>query len=91
METERAAGNHLLSVENRQRLNASGVLDVDSFDEKTIVILTNLGVLTVEGEDLHINRLNVDNGDIAIEGTSDQFRYTDLKEKGGGMFKNLFR
>ena len=91
METERAAGNHLLSVENRQRLNASGVLDVDSFDEKTIVILTNLGVLTVEGEDLHINRLNVENGDIAIEGTSDQFRYTDLKEKGGGMFKNLFR
>ncbi|PWM39067.1 MAG: sporulation protein YabP [Clostridiales bacterium] len=91
METERAAGNHLLSVENRQRLNASGVLDVDSFDEKTIVILTNLGVLTVEGEDLHINRLNVENGDIAIEGTIDQFRYTDLKEKGGGMFKNLFR
>ena len=91
METERAAGNHLLSVENRQRLNASGVLDVDSFDEKTIVILTNLGVLTVEGEDLHINRLNVENGDIAIEGTIDQFRYTDLKEKGCGMFKNLFR
>lgn len=55
------------------------------------MILTNLGVLTVEGEDLHINRLNVENGDIAIEGTIDQFRYTDLKEKGGGMFKNLFR
>jgi sporulation protein YabP len=92
MESERiTTGNHLLSVENRQRLNATGVLDVDSFDEKTVVILTNLGVLTVEGENLHINNLNVENGSIAIEGNIDQFRYTDLKEKGGGVFKGLFR
>lgn len=92
MESERiTTGNHLLSVENRQRLNATGVLDVDSFDEKTVVILTNLGVLTVEGENLHINNLNVENGSIAIEGSIDQFRYADLKEKGGGVFKGLFR
>ena len=92
MEGERLSeGNHLMTVENRQRLNATGVLDVDSFDEKTVVILTNMGVLTVEGENLHINSLNVENGDIAIEGTIDQLRYTDLKEKGGGMFKGLFR
>ncbi|MBQ7934793.1 MAG: sporulation protein YabP [Clostridia bacterium] len=91
MEMEHINGNHLLSVENRQRLNATGVLDVDSFDEKTVVILTNMGVLTVEGEDLHINRLNVENGDIAVEGSIDRLQYTDLKEKGGGMFKSLFR
>ncbi|MBQ6824676.1 MAG: sporulation protein YabP [Clostridia bacterium] len=83
-------GNHLLNVENRQRLSAGGVLDVDSFDEKAVVILTNMGVLTVEGNDLHINTLNVESGDIAIEGTIDQIRYSDLKEK-GGMFKGLFR
>ena len=91
MEMERMNGNHLLSVENRQQLNATGVLDVDSFDEKTVVILTNMGVLTVEGENLHINRLNVENGDIAVKGTIDRLQYTDLKEKGGGMFKSLFR
>ncbi len=91
MDAERAMGNHLLSVENRERLNATGVLDVDSFDEKTVVILTNMGVLTVEGENLHINRLNVENGDIAIEGQIDRFGYADLKEKGGNLFKGLFR
>ncbi len=90
MDEERTMGNHLLSVENRQRLNATGVLDVDHFDEKTVVILTNLGVLTVEGENLHINRLNVENGDIAIEGEIDRLGYADLKEK-GGVFKGLFR
>ncbi|MBR6794457.1 MAG: sporulation protein YabP [Clostridia bacterium] len=89
MDAERMIGNHLLTVENRQRLNATGVLDVDSFDEKTVVILTNLGVLTVEGENLHINRLSVENGDIAIEGEIDRFGYADLKQK-GGVFKGLF-
>ena len=91
METEKAnVGNHLLSVENRNRLNATGVLDVDSFDEKTVVILTNMGVLTIEGENLHINSLNVENGNIAIEGEIDQLQYTQLKEK-GSVFKGLFR
>ena len=83
-------GNHLLSLENRRQLTASGVLDVDSFDERAVVILTNMGVLTVEGEDLHINRLNVENGDITVEGAIDRLQYADLKEK-GGVFKGLFR
>lgn len=90
MEEERKTGNHLLSVENRKNLAATGVLDVDRFDEKAIVVLTNMGVLTVEGEDLHINRLNVENGEISIEGAIDRFYYTDLKEK-VGVFKGLFR
>ena len=89
MEEERK-GNHLLSVENRRILVATGVLDVDRFDEKAVVVLTNMGVLTVEGEDLHINRLNVENGEISIEGELDRFYYTDLKEK-AGVFKGLFR
>lgn len=84
-------GNHLLSLENRRQLRATGVLDVDHFDEKTVVLLTNMGVLTVEGEDLHINQLNVANGDIAIEGMVERMIYTDLKEKGGGMLGRLFR
>ena len=90
MEMERSGGNHLLSLENRRQLTASGVLDVDSFDERAVVILTNMGVLTVEGQDLHINRLNVENGDITVEGNIDRLQYADLKEK-GGVFKGLFR
>ena len=90
MDEERKGGNHLISVENRKQVMASGVLDVDRFDEKMVVVLTNLGVLTVQGEDLHINRLNVESGEIAIEGVIDCLQYADLKEK-GGVFKGLFR
>ena len=56
-----------------------------------LIVLTEQGVLTVEGEDLHINHLNVENGDIAIEGSVEALRYSDLKEKGGGLLKGLFR
>jgi sporulation protein YabP len=90
MEEERIKGNHLLSLENRARLVATGVLDVDRFDEKSVVLLTNLGVLTIEGADLHINRLSVEKGEVAIEGQLDRFGYADLKEK-GSVFKGLFR
>lgn len=89
MENEERSGNHLISMENRTRINATGVLDVDRFDENCVVLLTTQGVLTLEGEDLHINRLNVDNSEIAIEGTVDRLHYTALKEK-GGVFKSLF-
>ncbi len=91
MENEERGGTHLLSMENRNHLNATGVLDVDRFDERCVVLLTTQGVLTVEGEDLHINRLNVENSEIAIEGTIDQLQYSSLKEKGAGVFKSLFR
>lgn len=91
MEQEKPTGNHLLSLENRRQIRATGVLDVDSFDERQVVILTNMGVLTVEGEDLHINQLNVADGDLAIEGQIDRLQYTDLKNKSGGMLKGLFR
>ncbi len=90
MEKEQTGGHHLLSMENRTHLNATGVLDVDRFDEHSVVLLTNQGVLTVDGQDLHINRLNVENSEIAIEGTIDQVQYSTLKEK-GGVFKGLFR
>ena len=91
MDEERKAGNHQLSLEGRRLLRAGGVLDVDSFDEKTVVILTDQGVLTVEGEDLHINHLNVESGEIIVEGAVDGLHYADLKDKNGGLFKGLFR
>ncbi len=90
MEKEQIKGSHRLMLEDRRILTAGGVLDVDSFDEKNVVILTNMGVLSVEGEDLHINLLNVEAGEIAVEGRIDQLRYSELKEK-GGLFKGLFR
>ena len=60
---------HHLVLEDRRALTVSGVSDVDSFDELTVVIYTEMGELTVKGQGLHINRLNVETGDLTLEGT----------------------
>ena len=43
-----------LILENREKLNVSGVLDVLSFDDQIIIVETSLGLLTIKGEDLKI-------------------------------------
>ena len=44
--------NHSIIMENRRTMNISGITDVDSFDEKTIVLFTQLGELTIKGREL---------------------------------------
>ena len=49
-----------LILENREKLNVSGVLDVLSFDDQIVIIETELGLLTVKGDNLRINKLSTD-------------------------------
>ena len=44
---------HNIIMENRKTLSISGVTDVDNFDEKTILLYTQMGELTVQGKGLH--------------------------------------
>ena len=46
-------------LENREKLSISGVLDVLSFDDQIVILETELGLLTVKGENLRINKLMV--------------------------------
>ncbi len=79
-------------LEDRHTLTVSGVSDVDSFDEQSIVIFTQLGELCVKGSDLHINRLSLEIGEILVEGEIDSLTYSDREEKQtGGFFSKVFR
>lgn len=81
---------HQLLLEDRERLTISGVSDVDSFDETTIVVYTDLGELTIKGDNLHISRLNVETGDLKVEGTIAALTYAEPAVK-GGFFGRLFK
>lgn len=83
---------HNLVLEDRHSLTVSGVSDVDSFDEQTVIVFTEMGELTVRGEQLHINKLSVDTGDLSIEGKISSLTYTDEgPRQGGGFFSRVFR
>ncbi|MDO5560432.1 MAG: sporulation protein YabP [Oscillospiraceae bacterium] len=83
---------HNLIMENRKSLFISGVTDVDNFDEKTILLYTQMGELTVTGRDLHVNSVSVETGEMNIEGDIWALNYGDKDRKGPISFLGkLFR
>jgi len=83
-----------LILENRQKLSISGVIDVESFNEECVVVDTELGILIVHGDDLHINKLNLDNSELNIEGDIISCEYSDkesTRTKGFGFFGRMFK
>lgn len=90
-EKRASAMPHNLVLEDRRLLTVSGVSDVDSFDEETVVVFTDLGELTVRGSNLHINRLSVEVGELTVEGNIAALIYSDETPKSGGFFSRVFR
>ncbi len=82
---------HNLVLEDRRMLTVSGVSDVDSFDEETVIVFTDLGELTVRGKNLHINRLSVEVGELSVEGEIAALIYSDETPKNSGFFSRVFR
>ncbi len=82
---------HNLVLEDRRLLTVSGVSDVDSFDEETVIVFTDSGELTVRGSNLHINRLSVDVGELTVEGNIAALIYSEDTPKSGGFFSKVFR
>ena len=70
-----------LILENREKLTISGVIDVLSFDDQIVILETELGMLTIKGEDLRINKLSIDTQDVIIEGNINTLTYSDKEEK----------
>jgi sporulation protein YabP len=75
---------HSLVVNGRKQLSLQGVLLVDSFDEAEIKLETNMGVLSLKGEGLHITQLNLETGSLTAEGFFNSFQYMESKSKGKG-------
>jgi len=82
---------HNVILEGRERLSVSGVEDVESFNEETVVVYTSKGMLIVQGSGLHIEKLSLDGGDLAIEGLVHALRYEEETREKGGLFSRLFK
>lgn len=80
-------------LENRNKLNISGVLDVLSFDDQIVILDTELGMLTVKGENIKINKLNIDTTEIIIEGTINSLSYNqkEIDKKNQGILTKIFK
>lgn len=80
---------HKLLLDGRNRLNVSGVKDVESFDEAMIVLITVRGTLVVRGEGLHLKALSLENGEVAVDGLIDALTYEDDTPPRRGLFGRI--
>ncbi len=84
--------NHSLYINNRESLDLTGVIKVVTFNEENVVLQTSMGGLSIKGKSMKVNKLNVDNGEMSIEGYVYSIFYNDKdsasKEK---LLKKLFK
>ena len=78
---------HNIILEGREKLSISGVLDVQSFDEEQVLLETVRGMVLVRGQGLHVERLQLEAGELIVEGEIGLIEYDDSVQP---RFKRLF-
>jgi len=88
----RSVRPHSLSMEERRKAVITGVDAVDSFNEQMVVLSTTAGTLTLLGDQLHVSHLNLEDGQLLVEGEITALEYDERSRPGrGSLFTRLFR
>lgn len=91
-ETALRLRSHSIHIEDRALTSVTGVRDVGSFNDREVMLTTDAGALSIEGEGLHITRLDLDSGQVIIEGEIGAAVYEeDIPERKPGLFARMFR
>lgn len=92
MEERKEALQHRIVWTDRKRGNITGVTDVGSFDETTVILETDQGILTLKGKGLHIGKLSLEQGEVELDGVLRAWSTRGSRPaKKGSVLKRLFR
>lgn len=84
--------NQNIIMENREKISVTGVIDIHSFDDELVLAQTDLGILTIKGDDLKMNKLNLENNELIVEGQIIAVAYSDVSQaKKTGFMNKLFK
>lgn len=91
MQTVENSG-HGFTLINRNHAEITGVNDVDCFNEQLVVLMTNLGSMTISGTGLNISHLNKEDGRLIVDGEFDSIEYSGKRQGAkGGLFARWLR
>ena len=79
---------HKLQLNERTSLTMTGVAEVVSFDENTVVLQTSLGLQVIQGQQLQLKNLTLEGGQVAVEGSIRALSYEEPRQTG---WRRLFR
>ena len=85
---------HKMAINNRKSGSLTGIIDVIAFDEGEVILETDMGILAIKGQGLHVKRLDLERGEVDMEGRMDSFFYSEQKSfaaKSESFFERLFR
>ena len=90
--TDKIITNQNIIMENREKISVTGVIDIHRFDDELVLVPTDLGILTIKGDDLKMNKLNLENNELIIEGKIIAVAYSDINNtKKTGIMNKLFK
>jgi len=86
---------HKVEILQRESIRLTGVIHVESFDEKQVVVETEMGTLALMGEEFHITALDLEKGQMVLEGTLYSLEYSSLdrgaRRREGSFLQRIFR
>ncbi len=82
---------HSITLKNRANLNISGIEHIYSFNDKKIELRTSLGEMVIEGENLDMGKLSLDESVISIKGTINSIVYSKERKPQESFIKRLFK
>ena len=91
MEEKRYVNKHKIIIERREKLFVTGVLEVMRFDEEEVVAETDLGILIVKGDNLHVNGLNLEKGELEITGRVVGMNYAEERIQTKNILEKIFK
>lgn len=83
--------NQNIIIEDRNKMSISGVEQVDSYNENTIVLSTIKGGISIKGEGLNISKLNIDDGSVRISGLVNSLTYISKEGAPKNFMAKIFK
>lgn len=86
--------SHKLHMEDRNKIEMTGITDVISFDLNKVILESDYGVITIKGSNLHVNKLSVEKGELDVDGSIMSVDYSEVNsyaKKGESFVNRLFR
>lgn len=80
-----------ITLENRESLSVTGVRNVEEFNDTDICLDTDCGILHVDGNGLHITKLNLDDGIVLLEGSICGIVFEEDTQDRGSVWSRLFK
>jgi len=76
---------HSFTLNDRKKLTLTGISEVVSFDDTSVIMHTSLGTLIVQGSGLQLKTLTTEGGNVAVEGEVTAISYEQSRDHGGWL------